>query len=333
VTAECIVAGHVCVDLKPHWTRPEIPPPGELWDIGRMQISVGGCVGNTGRALANLGMRVRAHAAVGDDVLGVIVRDSLASIPGVDARLHIDGGAGTSYSIVVDSPGRDRSFIHHTGANARYTAREVVFGGELAIHVGYPQLLDAMLRDDAKSLIELVVWARKNGLTTSIDFATPKPGTVSARSMRSLLSELLPLVDIFSPSVDDLIVAMPELADPTGDRLAAAAGALCSYGAALVLLKAGAHGAGAATADARRLSNCGNAIRHVAEAADLRTWVPAMARDVVHTTGAGDVASATFLYELLRGSGVSAAAHASQVAAARCVEGVEVSIPLTHPGG
>ena len=43
-----LVAGHVCLDLTPGLTRAGLPRPGELVPSGPLELTVGGCVGNTG---------------------------------------------------------------------------------------------------------------------------------------------------------------------------------------------------------------------------------------------------------------------------------------------
>jgi len=86
--AEVLVAGNICVDLFPRFERaPEIIP-GRLMEVGPLCFAPGGCVSNTGFALAGLGADVRMAADAGDDILGRMLADSLAR-SGVAADLHL----------------------------------------------------------------------------------------------------------------------------------------------------------------------------------------------------------------------------------------------------
>src|SRR5690606_1449084 len=106
--AEVLVAGHVCVDLAPRFEREARIQPGALFDVGALDVRVGGCIANTGATLAGLGTAVRAHGLVGDDALGGIIAAELDAVPGVQAELDVAPDRATSYSIVIQPPGEDR---------------------------------------------------------------------------------------------------------------------------------------------------------------------------------------------------------------------------------
>src|SRR4029450_3676101 len=90
------------------------------------------------------------------DQLGEIARRMLAE-HGVDLEdVTTTPGGATSYSIVLQSPGRARTFWHHPGANAVFTGQEVSLDGVDILHFGYPPLLPALLADDAAPLLKLL---------------------------------------------------------------------------------------------------------------------------------------------------------------------------------
>src|ERR1035437_6963565 len=113
------VVGHLCVDLKPGLGSTKVAAPGELAVVGPMGISMGGAVGNCGRVLADLGVDVSLSACVGNDELGAMARRILGTHHR-DVDLAVMPGLATSYSLVVEPEGVDRSFWHHTGANAAF---------------------------------------------------------------------------------------------------------------------------------------------------------------------------------------------------------------------
>ena len=73
-----LVAGHLCIDITPELTDVPELVPGQLYEIGSAQLTLGGCVANTGLALAAAGVPTRVCSRVGNDPLGEIARRLLA---------------------------------------------------------------------------------------------------------------------------------------------------------------------------------------------------------------------------------------------------------------
>src|SRR5919199_1198759 len=147
-----VVAGHVCVDLIPE--LPVVPPnvPGELVEVGPLGLSAGGCVANTAAGLAALGAEVEAVGDAGDDELGATLVRMLAARGTRSDQIRLLEGRSTSYSVVVQPPGRDRSFWHHVGANAEFDGSAVRLDGADLLHVGYPSLLPRLIADGGAAL-------------------------------------------------------------------------------------------------------------------------------------------------------------------------------------
>lgn len=350
-----IVAGHVCVDLTPTLDAPPVIEPGRLVQVGPLSMSAGGCVGNTGLALAALGVPAQLVANVGSDRLGDALLAMLAG-----AGLGVDGirglaGRGTSYSVVMDVPGRDRTIWHHIGANESFRGDGVIerlreAGPGAILHLGYPTHLPGLYGDDGRGLIELVGRARRAGAIVSIDMAEIDPAS-AAQSVdwRTLLGRILPKVDVLKASVDDLASCLPAARLPgsgseersSSSRLKTRepiewADELIGLGASVALVTAGADGLYLRTAPEVRLG---------VEWSNRELWVPPVAERVLATTGAGDTAAGGFIAGLADGRGpedcvaLSAAAAAARIAGRPIADawqlGAGPAIPgrlLTRPG-
>ena len=240
-----VVAGHVCVDLAPRLETLPRSTPGDLELVGPLGMTPGGCVSNTGGMLAELGAPVEVVGDAGDDELGrTLVR--LLTTRGVDTDgIRLLPGRSTSYSVVVQPTGLDRSFWHHAGANAEFDGAAIDLADAGLLHLGYPQLLPALAADKGAGLHALLSRARGAGLTTSLDLAVLDPASPAAREdWPALLRRVLPLVDVLTPSIDDLRSVL----GPSGDDLDAAR-SLVELGPAVVMVTAGSAGAASARPD------------------------------------------------------------------------------------
>ena len=313
-----VVAGHLCVDLVPELPALPSTRPGDLVEVGALHLSPGGCVANTGGDLAALGATVTVVGDVGDDELGAVLVQLLAARGTKTDQVRRLVGHSTSYSIVLQPPGRDRSFWHHVGANATFDGSAVQLDGAGLLHVGYPSLLPALMASDADPLVALLTRARTAGVTTSLDLAVLDPDSPTvALDWPRLLARILPLVDIMTPSADDVRTALrvePEGLAQTADRLV-------GLGAAVVMVTGGPDGLALRTADAGRLEDAGAMF---ANEQRRRAWagcvdsLPAPKVEVRSTLGAGDAATAGLLYGVLAGlDPASSLRLAAETAAAR----------------
>ncbi len=321
-----VVAGHLCLDLIPDLSHvqggaaPDLLHPGHLITVGRAALSTGGPVSNTGLILHKLGIPVRLIAKVGDDPLGAAVRAALKGYsPDLLAGIRTDPQAETSYSIIISLPGRDRTFWHFSGANDTFGADDIPFdlvAGADLFHFGYPPVMRRMYADDGRELAEMLRRAKATGATTSVDMALPDPASEAGRlDWRRILKAALPFVDIFTPSIDELLYTLYR---PTYEKLVEAPGGLLENvsaglleqvggelleaGVSLVLIKLGARGAYLRSAPETVLTRIGRAAPKDPSAwAGRRLWAPCFRVRVVGTTGSGDATIAGFLSGLLRG--------------------------------
>jgi sugar/nucleoside kinase (ribokinase family) len=313
-----VVAGHVCVDLVPE--LPGVPgnAPGELLEVGPLRMSAGGCVSNTAGDLAELGADVSAVGDVGDDELGSTFVRMLAGRGTRTDGIRRLAGHSTSYSVVVQPPGHDRSFWHHVGANAGFDGSAVEVAGADVLHVGYPSLLPGLTAAGGAALEALLKRARRAGATTSLDLAVLDPASAAARlDWGALLGRVLPLVDVISPSIDDVRTALGG-----GDGPADAARRLVGMGAGVALVTAGPAGLHVAGASQDRLAGAGSLLAGRAAAwAGFEAFAPAHEVRVCTTLGAGDAATAGLLAGMLAGEEPQACLERAAATAAARVAG------------
>jgi sugar/nucleoside kinase (ribokinase family) len=206
---EVLVTGHICLDVITNLVDPTPLRPGHIVTARPVQLSTGGTVANVGVALRRLGTPVSLLARVGDDVFGGIVLDTLrAAGPELAKRMLVTPGAATSYSIVINPPGVDRTFLHCAGANDDYAAADVpatALAAARIMHLGYPPLLRRLYADGGAELARVFEQAQSAGVVTSLDLCDVDPEGPAARvDWQDVLARALPHVDIFAPSVGEL---------------------------------------------------------------------------------------------------------------------------------
>ena len=334
---EAVVAGHICLDIIP--TLPQGADtfqPGRLVEVGRAVVSTGGAVSNTGLALHTLGVKVRLMGKVGDDAFGGIVRCHLeAKGAGLGQGLSITEGDMTSYTVVLSPPGSDRMFLHAPGCNDTFSAGDLdpeVLGQARLMHFGYPPLMRRMYENEGRELERLLRAAREAGCTTSLDLSFPDLHADAGRAdWRAILKRALPLVDLFSPNVEELLfmlrrsdcdrlVAEGEVVEQLREEsIFGLAQESLDMGAQVVALKAGRRGL-------FLKSRPTLAVQGRAAPEDPALWSgvrhrePCYRVEVAGTTGAGDATVAGLLMAWLRGLGPLEAAQAATAVGACCCE-------------
>lgn len=318
-----LVVGHICVDLQPLLSAAPSMVPGDLFATGPLTISSGGSVANTAGALKVLGVPVTVAADVGDDVLGTVVGPLLSQL-GLDTSGIRTVPGTTSYSVVVQPPGVDRTFWHHGGVNTSFDGSGVdlavaargVTDALAILHIGYPPLLPALVGEDGAPLAALLDRARDAGLATSLDLAVVSgPDNASRAHWQRVLDRVLPHVDICSPSRDDLVSAVGPL-DPAGGargddaadtepdvELQRWASWLVERGVAIAVTSGGADGFAVATADAARFASV-PLLARLPQHWHTRTFTAPAAPTgdaALATTGAGDAATAGLIAGVLSG--------------------------------
>ena len=342
-----ICAGHSCLDITPeipdlHARRiDDVIEPGKLLQVGQAKVSGGGSVSNTGLGMKILGTDVILMTKVGDDAFG----DILAGIYqeyGADHVLVRQKGGSTSYSVVLAIPGIDRVFIHHTGANDTFCADDIRWdevSDAALFHFGYPPLMRRLYVDGGEELVKIFSRARMVGAATSLDLAAVDPDSPAGKAdWRDILTRMLPLVDFFCPSVEELCYMLDpvrftqwkkradggdvtEILNLESDVIPLADTCM-KMGAKVLLIKCGAPGMYLRTADERTLSaisgriglDCGQwAHKDIFE----KSYIPDRIRS---GSGAGDTSIAAFLTAITEGYDPEMSLHLAAGTGASCVE-------------
>jgi sugar/nucleoside kinase (ribokinase family) len=347
---DAVVAGHICLDVHPDLSGAERLPferifvPGRLIEAGPVSYSTGGAVSNTGLALNRLGIGTLLVGKVGDDLFGQTLCRLIASHDEhLSTGMIIDPSAGTSYSIIINYPGVDRIFLHSPGANNNFDADDIpleLLEQARLFHFGYPPLMHSTFVNNGEQLKKIFRQAHEMGVTTSLDMAFPDPSSQAGQAdWRSILESVLPYVDIFIPSVEEILfmirrgtyekmcasVAGPNfLASITPELLSDVARELINMGTRIVGLKLGYRGLYVRTGNSIHIESMGRARPRSSDAwASKELWAPCFKVAVAGTTGSGDATIAGFLAALLHELSIDEALRLAVAVGACNVEAVD----------
>lgn len=320
-----VVAGHICLDIIPDFGTlnaqgfAQAFQPGRLLEVGEATLCTGGSVSNTGLALHRLGISTRLIGKVGQDIFGRAILDIIESYaPGLTQSMVIDKNVSTSYSLIINPSGADRTFLHNPGANHTFSAADVNYdltAQARLFHFGYPPLMRRMYSQDGFELTEMMRRVKASGATTSLDTCYTDPASEAGKAdWRKILSAVLPSVDIFLPSIEELLWMLRRdtfqvfnergnfLEQVTPALLSDLSSELLEMGAKMLVIKLGGRGMYLRTSNKTGLTKMGPAAPVDLDAwANQELWAPCFKVNVAGTTGSGDSTIAGFLAGLLRG--------------------------------
>jgi sugar/nucleoside kinase (ribokinase family) len=347
---QAILAGHICLDVTPDLSAvPEgqfqhLFQPGRLVRAGGIKLSTGGSVPNTGLSMHRLGVPVRLIGKIGNDLFGQALGDIITHEGAHLADdLVIDLTLPTSFTLIINPPGFDRTFIHHPGANDTFYASDlprVVLQGADLFHFGYPPLMRSIYRGEGAELVSILQRARRGGLTTSLDYTLPDPSSPAGKvDWLAIMDNTLPLVDLFVPSIEELLFLLNretydrlhqhapgsiiDAIEP--DLLSELSETVLGYGVKALLVKLGHRGIYLRTAAGTRWQKGGRGLEGLDDSWHSREiWAPAYHASVLATTGAGDAAIAGFLAGILQETSPEIALRAAAAAGAVSVETSDV---------
>jgi len=312
---DIVVAGHICLDIIPDWRIGSIKTivPGHILEMSGLKLSTGGAVANTGITLKKLGISTALLGKIGSDVLGKVVLEILQKEDkALVENMIISKKEISSYTIVLNPPDTDRVFLHYPGPNHTFTANDIPYGkikSSRIFHFGYPPLMQKFYENDGEELLKMFRRIKDMKIITSLDMAMPDPESSAGKvDWQKFFKNVLPLVDVFIPSVDELLYMLrpakyykislkKEKLDITLlDQLAEQ---LIGYGTNVVAIKLGDQGLYLRTHQIEK-GNLPSLIKP-------KDWnyrqllSPCFATEVKGTTGTGDATIAGFLAQLLDG--------------------------------
>lgn len=290
--------------------------------MGKAEVSTGGAVANTGLGMKILGADVTLMGKIGNDEFGNLILGILDKYDAADGMIR-DPLSDTSYSVVLAMPGVDRIFLHNPGANHTFCAADVSkeqLREAALFHFGYPPLMKNMYENNGNELVSLFQKAKEAGCATSLDMAAVDPASDAGRADWNLiLKKVLPYVDFFVPSVEELCYMLDrtrleewqkragsrdltELLDIENDVIPLAEKCM-EYGTKVLVIKCGAKGMYYKTADEKQLSEIGKRVGlDIVQWADRQgfeaSYIP---ERILSGTGAGDTSIAAFLTAMLEG--------------------------------
>jgi sugar/nucleoside kinase (ribokinase family) len=343
---EAIVAGHLCLDIIPQFVTDlggdpaAYLLPGRLTEVGPATLCTGGAVSNAGINLYRLGIRTQLMGKIGDDALGKVILDIVGSYgPDLTQGMIAVPGESSSYTLVIDPPNVDRMFLHDPGTNHTFGVEDIrydLLAEARLFHFGYPPLMTRMYANEGQELAEIFRRAKTTGITTSLDLSMPDPAGSSGQvDWRVILARTLPQVDLFLPSVEELLFmlrrerfehlttqvgAAKVLGALTTGEIVSLAGEALAMGTKIVLLKMGTRGAYLQTGATLPGLGRGAPADPVAWT-NRQLWVPCYEPDaIVSTVGTGDAAVAGFLAAMLRGASPALTLQIAVATGACCVE-------------
>jgi sugar/nucleoside kinase (ribokinase family) len=336
---DIVVAGHICLDIIPDWRIGNIKTiiPGHILEMSGLKLSTGGAVANTGIALKKLGISTALLGKVGADAFGKVILEILKKEDKtLTENMIISGSEVSSYTIVLNPPDTDRIFLHYPGPNHSFDANDIPYEkikSSRIFHFGYPPLMQKFYENDGKELVKMFQRIRKMKIITSLDMAMPDPESPAGKlDWRKLLKNVLPMVDIFMPSIDELLYMLnPEKFYKISEKkerfdmvlLNQLAVQLIDYGTKVVAIKLGNQGLYLRTHQIEK-SNLPYIINH--QDWDYRQLLsPCFATEVKGTTGTGDATIAGFLAQLLDGGEPEKCITLATAVGACCVEAIDAT--------
>jgi sugar/nucleoside kinase (ribokinase family) len=251
-----------------------IPPGQGSVRLTEIKATAAGTAAGPAVDLAKLGASVRVLGALGDDLLGALVAAAMAR-HGVDTTgLVRKKEAQTSATILPIRPNGERPALHVPGATRLFTHADIDqagLEGSRALLVGAPDALAGLTGDELAAIAKK---ARSHGALVAVDVLHPgRPQDLER------LAPLLAQADWFLPNADQLLAltGQASLEDAIEDVL--------RLGTRGVAVTQGADGCLLATQPGRTPDS-----------------LPALAVDVVDTTGCGDGFTAGMLAGLLLGA-------------------------------
>ena len=313
--------------------------PGAITRILPGGLYPGGSVANTGLAMNLFGIDPIFCCKIGDDEFGKMLKSMIHQQMGTDSRTEpaFSGivtarTAPTAYSIILAPNGLDRAILQNPGANDEFGFADLDFpsmaeSGCKLFHFGHPPSLRKTYENNGEELKKMFIAAHQHGMAVSLDLCAVDPQSLAGKqNWRTILEEVLPHVDFFVPSIDELADMLGETEFETKARASHLAAISRQLGAKNILIKCGAHGMYYRNADEEDIKEIEPFLGPMdtwpgkegfAPGKSIAELVPGGCE--VSGLGAGDTSIGAYLAAALRGMSFEDALEAALTEGALCV--------------
>ncbi|PCJ56302.1 MAG: hypothetical protein COA79_19225 [Planctomycetota bacterium] len=254
----------------------------------KIEFLVGGGAANTSSALAQLGIKCSIFSSIGDDMNGQFIRDSLVENGVNVSQLKVKTETSTPFTYVALHEEGERTFIHTPGVNMIYALDDICLVELLKAKVLVYQDLFVMPSLDGNPAAELLKKSKEAGQVVVLDEC------YGLGPQKQKLEMLLPYVDYFLPSYDDLKIIYPAL---TPEEMI---NYFEKFGSIQSILKLGKRGC-------------------LAKINDKFITFPSVSKNIIDTTGAGDCFDAGFIAGLCSDYSISDSIILGQKVASHCI--------------
>ncbi|MDO4789041.1 MAG: carbohydrate kinase family protein [Johnsonella sp.] len=348
-TIDAVIAGLTCLDFTPVFGNPpvekveDILAPTKTVIIGKAQMHAGGCVANTGLAMCKFGVNAALIGKIGKDAFGSTVLSEFQQYTSGEHMIFTE--EGTAYTVVLAPKGIDRICLHYPAGNDSFCFDDIDYDlleKSKLFHFGYPTIMKNFYQNNARELIRMYQKIKTLNVSTSMDTCAIDPySEVGRMDWKSVLEELMPYLDIFTPSAEEICYMLDrERFESWKQRAGNAeicsllceedlrplADTLLSFGAKILMIKCGPKGIYFASAPKERMKDAGSDLASsFLDWADIRRFEPSFKPErILSSIGAGDVCIAAFLTSILKKLSLDEALSYAAAAGAACVESYDV---------
>ncbi len=267
-----MVIGDINIDVV--IAAKEYPNEGSETVVEHSDFRLGGSACNTAVTMARLGTKVFQVGNLGVDPFGNMALDFIQTA-GVDTRLiRQDVSFQTGFFLILITQGGQRTMFGSRGCNIMppdFEKVAVLIPDIDLLHVSGYSLID---NEQALIVQRLIKTARQQGKKISLD-----PGMCTIKMVKDKIYGILPFLDYFLPSRQELLDFVSPLSEQDGIRK------LLDCGVKAITLKEGERGSS-----------------FYAMQQELHQPAIQSEKYLIHdTTGAGDCFNAGFLFSILEG--------------------------------
>ena len=274
-----------------------LPKAGETIACSEITKASGGKGANQAGACARLGAEVTFLCQVGKDEIGQMVLNELGEAGVNVSKVKALEGVASGQAYIFSLPGGENSIVIHGGANTAWDEKLTELDPDFVSAIKESKIL----------LLQREIPEHVNILAAKIAKESNVAVILDAGGMDiSISSELLDLVDIFSPNETELERIMEDLYNKEYSLTANALLLMEKHSNLSILLKLGSKGSAFIDKNDKKISLAPAVTDH-------------KSKEIIDTTGAGDCFTAAFAVKLSEGVEITKAMEYANTAAFLCI--------------